>query len=152
MIGLVPEMTYRVCTSDPSEPTDGSPRGVIQYWRVSQASLEGERISARLLASGSDWMEMSPDGFWRPDVRAQFITDDDAVVLMSYTGLVEQTDRFKTAAREDRQTAWEDQYMRLSIRFVTGAPRYGFLNSSLFIAEGRLLGTGKIEYKVYRVT
>ena len=32
-------------------------------------------------------MRVSPDGFWRPDVWAQFITDDEAVVLMHYTGL-----------------------------------------------------------------
>ncbi len=42
--------------------------------------------------------------------------------------------------------------MRLSIRFETGAPRYAWLNTSLFVARGRLLGTGNIEYQVYRVT
>jgi hypothetical protein len=36
----------------------------------------------RCWPTGGDWMQMSPDGFWRPDVRAQFRTDDDAVVLM----------------------------------------------------------------------
>ena len=95
---------------------------------------------------------MSPDGFWRPDVRVQFRTDDDAVVLMHYTGLVEQTDAFAAAASEDRETAWTDQYMRLSIRFDTGAPRYRWLTTSLFVAAGRLLGTGHIEYAVHRIT
>jgi hypothetical protein len=97
-------------------------------------------------------MRVGPDGFWRPDVRAQFITADGAVVLMHYTGLVEQTERFKAAAEADQPTEWDEQYMRLSVTFDTGDARYSWLNKSLFIAAGRLLGTGRIEYAIYRVT
>jgi hypothetical protein len=42
--------------------------------------------------------------------------------------------------------------MRLSITFNTGDARYDRLNKSRFVAAGRLLGTGRIEYAVYRVT
>jgi uncharacterized protein DUF3237 len=144
-------MTYEVRTAHPLEPTAGSPYGAKQYWQVSEATLEGPGISARLAATGMDWMSVADDGFWRPDVRVQFVADDGAVVLMHYTGLVEQTDRFAKAAEADESTDWRDQYMRLSIRFETGAARYAWLNTSLFIARGRLLGTGHIEYQVYRV-
>ena len=61
---------------------------------------------------------------------------------MAYTGLVQQTERFAEAAEGDEPTEWDDQYMRLSIRFETAAQRYGWLNTSLFVARGRLLGTG----------
>jgi hypothetical protein len=73
-------------------------------------------------------------------------------VLMHYTGLVEQTPAFKSAAEKNRETAWDDQYMRLALRFDTGAARYRWLTTSLFVAKGRLPGTGSIEYAVYRVT
>jgi hypothetical protein len=152
VLGVAPEMIYRVRTTDPAEPTSGSPFGSRQYWQVSEATLTGPRITAELLATGGDWMQMSQDGFWRPDVRVQFRTDDSAVVLMHYTGLVEQTDAFAAAASEDRETAWTDQYMRLTIQFDTGAPRYRWLTTSLFVAAGRLLGAGHIEYAVYRIT
>src|SRR4051794_38830565 len=124
MIGLVPEMTYRVRTTHPLAPTQDSPNGVIQYWQVSEAELTGERIQAKLAVTGSDWMRMSPDGYWRPDVRAQFLTGDGAVILMHYTGLVQQTDAFKRAAEADQPTEWSEQYMRLALRFDTGAERY----------------------------
>jgi hypothetical protein len=81
-----------------------------------------------------------------------FPTDDGETVLMHYTGLVQQTDTFKQAAEANRPTEWSDQYMRLMIHFDTGAERYRWLNTSLFIAKGRLLGTGSIEYAVYRIT
>jgi hypothetical protein len=152
VIGLEEVLTYRVTTTGPLETTEGSPWGARQYWEVSEATLSGERISATLAMPGGDWMAVSEDGFWRPDVRAQFRTDDGAVILMRYTGLVEQSDVFKGAATEDRETDWDDQYMRLAVTFETGDERYRWLNESLFVARGRLLGTGKIEYTLYRVT
>jgi hypothetical protein len=152
VIGLEHEMTYRVRTTDPLPPTDGSPLGPRQYWQVSDATLEGPRIRAGLAATGVDWMGVGPDGFWRPDVRVQFRTDDDAVVLMHYTGLVQRTEAFAAAAEADRATGWDDAYIRLSVRFETGAPAYSWLTTSLFVAAGRLLGTGRLEYAIHRVT
>ena len=83
-------------------------------------------------------------------MHAQFLTDDAAVILMHYTGLVQQTERF-AAADADQPTDWADQYMRLAVRFETGAQQYLWLNTNLYIAKGRLLGAGHIEYEVYRV-
>jgi hypothetical protein len=60
--------------------------------------------------------------------------------------------RFAKAAEADEPTEWDDQHMRLSIRFETAAPRYAWLNTSLFVGRGRLLGTGHIEYQVYRAS
>ncbi len=136
MIGLEEVLTYRVTTTGPLETTEGSPWGPRQYWEVSEATLSGERITAKLAMPGGDWMAVSDDG---------------AVILMRYTGLVEQSDAFKAAATEDRETSWDDQYMRLAITFETGDERYRWLNEGLFVARGRLLGTGRIEYTVYRV-
>lgn len=61
MIELVPEMIYRVRTTDPSKPTLGSPTGTVQYWKMRSATLKGKRIAAKLLGTGGDWMEMSHD-------------------------------------------------------------------------------------------
>lgn len=41
--------------------------------------------------------------------------------------------------------------MRMTMRFEAGAEKYRWLNESLFIAEGRLAGPNKIEYRIYRV-
>jgi hypothetical protein len=151
-MNLEPEFTYRVKTTGPLPDTKGSPRGERQYWIVAEAQLVGPRISAELAAPGSDWMNVSNDGFWRPDVRLPFVTDDGETILTHYTGLVEQTDKFKKAAEANQPTDWNDQYMRLVMDFDTGAPRYRWLNTSLFVARGRLMGTGSIEYDCYRLT
>jgi hypothetical protein len=38
---------------------------------------------------GGDWMIYGTDGYGRPDVRVQFITSEDALILLHYIGLVE---------------------------------------------------------------
>jgi hypothetical protein len=149
---LVHELIYRVRTSGPLKSTAGSPRGERSYWTISEAELDGPRLKASLAAPGSDWMHVGEDGFWRPDVHMPLATDDGETILLHYTGLVQQTDAFKRAAEANRPTQWNEQYMRLAMSFDAGAGRYAWLTTSLFVARGRLLGTGHIEYDVYRIT
>lgn len=101
--------------------------------------------------AGGDWMWVGADGFWRPDVRVQFVTDDGATVLLHYTGLVEQNDTSKREAERAGRTEFADHYMRMMLDFDTAAAQYQWLNRALFVAEGRL-DRGWIEYAVYRVT
>src|SRR5689334_2063952 len=100
--------------------------------------------------SGIDWFAPGADGFGRPDVRLQFMTDDNAIILLQYTGLVETNARFARAAEAGTETRFEDHYMRVAMTFDTGAPRYDWLNQHLFLAEGRLAGKEQLEYLVYR--
>ena len=125
--------------------------GTREYWEMAEGTLKGERINARIAMPGGDWMSVSADRFSRPDVRVQFLTDDGAVILLHYTGLVERTVAFRNAAAEGTETDWADQYMRMQMRFEAGAEKYCWLNESLFLAEGRLAGPKEIEYRIYRV-
>lgn len=136
---LVPEFVYRVTTTNALGPTDGSPLGCAQYWQLSAAELDGPRIRARLAGAGNDWMRMSPDGFWRPNVRAPFVIDDDALIMMRYTGRVEQTERSSMLRRTTPRPTTQDQYMRLALTFDTGLDRYRWLMQHLFVAAGSLL-------------
>ena len=150
--GLQHELTYRVRTEGPLAPTAGAPTGERVYWAVTEATLEGPRLRASLAYPGQDWMAVSDDGFWRPDVRLGLRADDGATVWMRYTGLVEQTAAFTAAAEADAPTGWADQHIRMTVSFETGSNAHGWLNRSLFVAAGCLLGTGRLEYEIYRVT
>ena len=152
MIGLEFEMTHRFTTRGPLGRTEHSPIGAREYWEMSHGTLTGARIEATIGMPGGDWNVLSTDRFGRPDVRVQLVTDDGALVLLHYTGLVERSPKFVRAAERNASTDWADQYMRMFMRFDTGAPRYSWLNESLFIAEGRLHGTNEVEYAVYRLT
>jgi hypothetical protein len=152
VVGLEHVLDYRFQTRGPFGETEGSPVGARQYWEMTSGTLSGEGVRAEIVAPGGDWMTVSSDRFARPDVRVQLRTDDDVLILMRYTGLVERTDAFVAAAEADRATEWEDQYMRFAVTFETGADRYRWLNESLFLMEGHILGTNELEYRVYRVS
>ena len=91
---------------------------------------------------------MNEDGFRRPHVRAQFVTGDGAVILMRYTGLVEQTAAFSKIS--PRTGTINTCVFQSNLPRMTS--KYRWLEQSLFVAAGRLLGTGKIEYALYRMT
>jgi hypothetical protein len=151
VIKLEKEMVYRVRVTGPLGSTMGAPLGEIQYWEMSEAWLEGPRITARAAMPGGDWMRVGTDGYWRPDVRVPLKTDDGAIVLLRYTGLVKPSESFLRAASEGRATEFGDQYLRQLLHFETGHERYRWLAQELFVAEGRLAGSGLIEYDVYRL-
>jgi hypothetical protein len=150
VITLHPETTYRF-TTRPAGSDCRIAAGRATIFR--DDSRDPQRRSDRRAHRNArrDWMARSPDGFWRPDVRVQLITNDEAVILLHYTGLVEQTDAFKAAAEANQETSWADQYMRMIFRFDTGAEEYRWLNANLFIARGRLIGAAELEYEIYRV-
>ena len=111
MIALEYEMTYRLQTRGPLPRTEGSPKGVREYWEMASGTLVGERIRATVAMPGGDWFRPGDDGYGRPDVRVQLVTDDDEIVLLHYTGLVETTPAFLDAAAANGRTDWDDQYM-----------------------------------------
>jgi uncharacterized protein DUF3237 len=151
MASLERVLTYRLTVKGPLTSTAGSPLGERQYWEMSDGTISGDGIDARMAMPGGDWMLVGSDGFWRPDVRVQFITSDGAVVLLHYTGLVKPNQAFLEAAEKGVETRFEDQYLRQFMRFETGAARYLWLTQDLFVAEGRLAGRSELEYQVYRV-
>jgi hypothetical protein len=152
MAGLEFEMTYHLRVRGPMAATEGSPVGEHVYWEMSEGTLDGPRLKARIAMPGGDWFRPGADGFGRPDVRVQFLTDDDAVILLHYTGLVQMNDAFTRAAGTGNATLFEDHYMRMAMRFDTGTAKYAWLNQHLFVAEGRLTAKDRIEYRIYRVT
>ena len=139
VIELVREMTYRLEVSGPIEDAGPSADGAVQYWEMTSATLEGPRIKATSPLRGNDWFRPLGDGYGRPQVRPPFRTDDGAVILLEYRGLVQATDAFTAAVENDGSTEWDDQYMRMAMWFDTANPAYGWLVHLLFLARGRLL-------------
>lgn len=99
---------------------------------MTNATLEGEDIKATTPLPGIDWFTPHSPDFGRPHVRIPFQTDDGALLLMEYRGIVHATDTFKSAVDDNTATQWEDQYMRMAIMFDTTSTRYAWLVRHLF--------------------
>lgn len=151
---LVHEFTYRaVC--GPSHEVGAGPYGDRQYYEMTRGSVEGPRLTGRLLGSGSDWMLAGPDGFVRMDVRIQIETDDGAVICAHYFGPAEANETFRRAVAAFASTEFSDQSIRSHWMLETGAPRYAWVNQAVFVGLGRLLPPGPgllgFEHRVYRL-
>jgi hypothetical protein len=48
-------------------------------------------------------------------------------------------------------TGFDDQCFRTTPRLETGDERYAWVNSTLFVGEGRMTEAG-VEYRIYRIT
>jgi Protein of unknown function (DUF3237) len=151
-VQLVPEMTYRETIAGPWGPTAGSPLGERLCWLVPAATITGPRIDLTLAMPGADWIRLGPDGVRRPDQRLVFAAGDGAIVLLRYdVAVIRESSAFLAALQSGAETGFEEQYIRMSPQFETGAPELGWLTSSLWIGEGRLAGDHQIEYRIYRV-
>lgn len=144
------EFTYSAKLKPPLNVGAG-PFGARMVFEVVGGTVEGTRLNGTVLSGGADWMLVGPDGCGRLDVRAQFATNDDAVVYMSYFGVVQMNQAVQEAVTAGRETGFEDQYFRTAPRLETGDPRYAWVNQSLFVAEGRFLPGPGVEYRVHRV-
>jgi hypothetical protein len=147
---LVYEFEYFARLKPPVEVGAG-PHGTRVFFEVIDGEVTGERISGRLLTGGGDWLLVGPDGVGRLDVRAQIETHDNAVLYLTYEGVLEMNERVQTALAEGTETAYEDQYFRTTPRLETGDERYAWVNQTVFVGQGRIYPGSGVQYRVYRV-
>jgi hypothetical protein len=145
------EFTYEASLAPPLMIGDG-PYGSRVFFGVTEGRAKGDRISGTFVGGGGDWLIIGSDGWGHLDVRAQIQTDDDAVLYLSYFGVLELTETVMTATQTmAEETEFDDQYFRTTPRLETGDTRYQWVNQTVFVSRGRLI-PGGVTYEVYRVT
>ena len=149
---LVHEMTLRCVVGGGVVTPGAGPFGVRVVASLSGGVVTGDRINGTMHGAGADWLLIGSDGYGRVDVRGQIVTDDGAAIYVQYFGLLEMNKAVGTASIDPTaETAYGDQYFRTTPRFETGDARYAWLNTSVFLAKGRIATDG-VEYEVFRVT
>jgi hypothetical protein len=148
------EFTYAM-SCGPAHDLGNGPLGHRQYYELTSATIEGPRLSAKLIGTGGDWMLIGTDGFMRMDVRIQFETQDGAIICAHYFGPAEANAKLRQAASEGTSTDFSDHLIRSHWLLEAGDPRYAWVNQAVFVGEGRVrsAGSGQIgfEHRVYRV-
>lgn len=123
MIALNPLCTMAVTLKNPLD-AGNSPTGQRVIVEIATASLSG-RITGSLAGSSADWLTMTPGGLGLPDVRLAIRTNDDAVVLMHYSGRI-------------RFVPGQASTVMIAPVFETGDPRYSWLNEIQAVGKGIL--------------
>ena len=126
------------------------PYGTRSFGEVKGGRFEGPKLKGKLLTGGGDWVLVDDKGMGHLDVRANFETDDGAVIYGQYYGRLEFNEAVLAAFASKGDTDYGDSYFIVTPRFETGDERYAWLNDRVCVAEGRIKGGG-VEYRCYTV-
>lgn len=127
-----------VITAELAAPMEkgAAPGGKARIIPITGGTVEGERLSGKVLDLGADWQTVFDAGYAELDTRYAIETHDGALIDVRNFG-------FRHGPEEvlDRLAAGEDvdpslYYMRTQPRLQTGDPRYAWLNRTVFIGTG----------------
>jgi hypothetical protein len=111
------------------------PMGTRVVVPVLSGAFEGHKLRGRIAdAPAGDWVYSRPDGSIKLDVRLTLLTDDGAVILMTYSGI--------GVPKEGAMV------LRTAPQFETGDERYAWLNNIQAVGVGTF-GRGSVTHDVY---
>ena len=127
-----------VITAELAAPMEKGPApgGLARIIPIIGGTVEGERLSGKVLNLGADWQTVFDDGYAELDTRYAIETHDGALIDIHNFGF-----RHGPADVLARLAAGEDvdpslYYMRTQPRLQTGDPRYAWLNRTVFVGTG----------------
>lgn len=133
--GLEFVYTANATLADPL-PIGEAPDGKRRIIPILSGTVEGPAIRGEILAGGSDWQVLRPDGVTVADATYAVKTDDGAVIQIHNRGL-----RHGPADVMQRLASGEDvdpaeYYFRTIPDFIAPLGRYDWLNKSVYVCSG----------------
>lgn len=108
------------------------PMGTRMVVPLLSAAFKGQKLRGKVAdGPAGDWVYARTDGSIKLDVRLTLLIDDDAVVLMTYSGIGVPTEGAMA--------------LRTAPQFETGDERYVWLNNIQAVGIGR----GSVTHDVY---
>ncbi len=129
--------TRRTQLHQPYEVIGPTPDGIRVNLYTAGGTVEGPALSGRALGVGGDWLTLRPDGVGLIDSRVTMQAEDEALIYMHYTGIVDfGPDAYEQFLAGNLPTPGP---LRIAPRFQTAAPDYLWLNriQALGIGEYR---------------
>jgi hypothetical protein len=153
-MNLTETFTLRGAIPEPVDYGD-TPWGPRIFVGAVEGRIEGDRLKADIVPSrGGDWLlriEGSDGAYNVPDIRQTLRTDDGELILLRAHGFMELNDAWRRAFEEGVASDFGDHYLRAVFTFETGSATYGWLNTRLFLGEGRFPAPNTIEYRIFEV-
>jgi hypothetical protein len=113
---------------------ENGPQGTRTIVQIVGGRFEGPRVKASVQTPAGDWITNRADGSYRLDVRLTLKTDDGALILVTYNGIGQTTDRGAS--------------LRCAPLFETGDSRYSWLTRLQAVGVGERAGT-TVSYDIY---
>lgn len=127
-----------------------TPTGVRKIVPVTGGRIEGDRLSGKILAGGSDWAVTNAAGILELDVRLVIETHDGALINCQYQGVRRGPKDVLDKLAAGQHVDYRDMYFRIAPRFDTADPRYEWLNGMLTVGIGERLPEGP-RYHIHQI-
>ncbi|PLW81804.1 DUF3237 domain-containing protein [Kineobactrum sediminis] len=127
-----------------------TPVGERKCVPVRGGSIEGPRLSGRILSGGSDWAVTNAAGILELNVRLVIETHDGALINCEYLGMRHGPADAMAELAAGKAVDYRKIYFRIVPRFDTADPRYNWLNRMLAVGIGERLDAGP-RYHIHEV-
>lgn len=128
-----------------------TPAGNRRIFTVSGGQFAGERLRGEVLPqASSDLLLTRQDGTSQQDVRLVLRTEDNALILMTYSGRRHASPEVSARIRRGEQVPPSDYYLRMAPFFETAAPNYTWLNKIVSVGIGERVA-GAVKYEVFEI-
>ena len=141
--------TYNADIEVPHLIVGDGPFGARRVGQVLGGTVSGDRLRGKVLPGGADWA-LVKDDVLRLDVRLNMQTHDDAIIYLTYTGIIHPYVPDLRQILASGELAQKDFYFRTIPTFETGDARYTWLNDRVFFGIGGL-GDDGVHYDVFEL-
>lgn len=117
--------------------------------------VKGPRIKGQFVSPGGDWLRILPSGALRLDIRALIRTDDNASILITYNGIIQNSkESAERLMKGELMTTRDIPYFITAPTLQTSSEKYGWLNNLQLIGklvEVKVGEDGYVKYDVFIV-
>lgn len=127
-----------------------TPAGHRRLYPIKGGWFKGPGLQGDVLPGGSDAFLVHADGTATLDVRVTLKTDDDALIFVTYKGLLHPVPTLEAKLMAGEAIGWSEYYFRIVPFYETAAEAYAWLNQTLAVGVGEA-DLGGVSYTVYRI-
>jgi len=114
--------------------------------------VEGPDIKGKIIQPSADWVQIMSNGSAQLSVRATIQTDDDALIYLTYSGLVRSTEESRAKQARGEVLTSDDLYFMTTPALRTSAEKYNWLNYVLCVGklvESKSGDGGYVKYDIF---
>jgi len=127
-----------------------TPHGIREIYNIKGGTVEGPKVSGKMLPTGADWLIIRPDMAAELDVRATMQTDDNEIIYIYYRGIISADLEVFDKIQKGEDVDPSEYYFRSTPVFETSSEKYGWINRIVAVGVGKL-AKNKVIYKVYMI-
>lgn len=127
-----------------------TPAGHRRLYPIKGGWFNGPALHGSVLSGGSDSFLVDATGRGLLDVRMTLKTDDEALIFVTYKGILHHVPTLEAKLIGGEAVNWSEYYFRIAPFCETASDKYAWLNNILAVGVGEA-DFGGVSYSIYRI-